>query len=377
MIVRSRCDSKRFQSKVNAYKQEYEEEHERLVGEIARLNFIISDYQKKIFSADAPVTSVQDNQSESSVNIAERTIADLNADKEKMELERSRFQEKNKKLWEQSIAVHREMERINALKKEIESEHKQILDSIMYAKRIQSALLPQDAQVDDLLKEYFIYWQPRDIVSGDFYWMKKVGEKIIIVVADCTGHGVPGAFMSALGISFLNEIILHQHDELKADYVLEEMRRLVKSSLNQTGAADEAKDGMDMSACIYDKVNLKIDYAGANHSMLHYRDGEILEYNGVRNPVGIYLKEKKFETQEIKVLENDVFYLFSDGYLDEFGGELGHKFKKQNFRKLILDMNDRKVSMADQHKEFEATMTNWLGTKYKQIDDILVVGFKA
>ena len=331
-------------------------------------------FSKFLLSLTASSTESTQSKQINAPNDTDLTIADLNADKEKIELERSVLQEKNKKLWELSMTVRKEMERINGLKKEIESEHKQVIDSIFYAKRIQSALLPQTEQLKSLFKDYFIFWRPRDIVSGDFYWMRKIGAKTVIVVADCTGHGVPGAFMSALGISFLNEIILHQH-ELNADSILESMRRLVKSSLNQTGAAEETKDGMDMSVCIYDQSRSVLEFAGANHCLFQFRDGVLFEYDGVHNPVGIYLKEKKFERNEIKVQDNDVFYLFTDGYLDEFGGETGHKFKKQNFRKLIIEMNQEGLNLKDQFNVLGLTMDNWLNDRYKQIDDILVVGF--
>ena len=371
---KKRFSAAKFHSKVEAITNEYKSEINRYKAEIKRQNYVIADYQKR-FINNIPLKGeeIQTNAIEQPQN-SDLTIADMNAEKEKIELERSSWKEKNKKLWDQSIIVHRERDRIDKLKKEIESEHKQVIDSIFYAKRIQSALLPQNEQLRNLFKDIFIFWRPRDIVSGDFYWMRKIGEKIVVVVSDCTGHGVPGAFMSALGISFLNEIILHQH-ELSADSILESMRKLVKLSLHQTGAADEAKDGMDMSVCIYNKETSILEFAGANHSLLLYRKGEIIEFDGIHNPVGIYLKEKKFERQEIKVMEQDTFYMFTDGYLDEFGGESGHKFKKQNFRKLISEMNHGGLDMNSQYNKLATTMDNWLGDKYKQIDDILVVGF--
>ncbi len=371
---------KKLQSNENSIaslKAIYEEENDFFKREINRLNYIVASYKKHGTANEFNQIIAEQNIAQKPINQDSENIQliELTSEKEKLEDEKRKFQEKNKKLWEQSIAIHKEKERIDKLKSEIETRHKEVTDSIKYAKRIQTALIPTTEQINSCLSDYFIFWQPRDIVSGDFYWIEKIENQIIIVAADCTGHGVPGAFMSALGISFLNEIV-NRHKTLTANQILEEMRILVKTSLQQTGSTDEAKDGMDMALCILNLEAGKLYFAGANNPMYQYKNEEINEFDGLRNPIGIYMKEKSFTCHEIEIQKNDVYYLFSDGYCDEFGGPKGDKFKKPNFRKLLIDINKENQTMPQQHKTLKNTMDNWLGDKYKQIDDILVIGFK-
>jgi len=224
------------------------------------------------------------------------------------------------------------------------------------------------------LHDYFILWKPRDIVSGDFYWVKQIGELVVIVVADCTGHGVPGSFMSALGIAFLNEIINRQKI-IRSNEILEEMRLLVKTSLNQEGHAELSKDGMDMALCVLDKKNNRLFFSGANNPLYIYRSGQILEFDSTRNPIGVHLVEKKFNVHEVALESTDVCYLFTDGYTDMMGGVSDKKFTKQRFRNLLIDINIKGLNMEKQKRFLDDTINNWLGEKFKQIDDILVLGF--
>jgi len=282
------------------------------------------------------------------------------------------LEEKNKILQEQ--------------KDKIEAQNKDITDSIMYAQRIQKALLPPNEFFKERLLDYFILFRPRDIVSGDFYWASEKHDKIILAAADCTGHGVPGAFMSMLGISYLNEIVNKYRPEegepMRANVILNQLRQSVKTSLKQTGEDDEAKDGMDMALVIIDKNTNKIQYAGAHNSLFLVRNGELIKYQADRMPVGIHIREKAtFTNHEIEVQSGDAIYMFSDGFVDQFGGEKGKKYMVARFRQLILKIH--KLPMSEQKNLLEEELENWMnyadqkGEIYKQIDDILVIGFRV
>ena len=210
---------------------------------------------------------------------------------------------------------------------EINQKNQEITDSINYASRIQGALLPQKSEMDEYLPEYFILFLPRDIVSGDFYWSSRIGDKIIFTAADCTGHGVPGAFMSMLGVAFLDEIV-NKRRVTQAGLILDELRKEVISALKQTGAHDGTRDGIDMGLCVYDPGTQKLQFSGAYNPMYLLRKGELTEYRGDRMPIGFIDKEgQPFANQVFEIQPGDIVYLFSDGYADQFGGEKGKKLK--------------------------------------------------
>jgi ligand-binding sensor domain-containing protein/serine phosphatase RsbU (regulator of sigma subunit) len=251
--------------------------------------------------------------------------------------------------------------------------NREITDSIMYAQRIQSAVLPDESYISQHLKEYFILFKPRDIVSGDFYWVNSKDSKTIIVAADCTGHGVPGAFMSMLGVSLLNEITSSSKDYSAAD-ILNELRDNVKSTLSQTGKKDEAKDGMDLALCIIDNNNRKAQYAGAYNPLLLVKNGEMIVLKADKMPIGIHIaNEKPFTNNDFIIDKGDVIYMFSDGYADQFGGPENKKFKSCNFRDLLFQNHQK--PMAEQKEILEQVFNSWKGN-YAQIDDILVIGFR-
>ncbi len=258
--------------------------------------------------------------------------------------------------------------------------HKSIMDSIFYARRIQEALLPPDEILSGLLPEYFVLFKPRDIVSGDFYWATEHDGRAILVAADCTGHGVPGAFMSMLGISYLNEIV-NKIDKVEAHIILNELRANVKKSLRQTGKENEAKDGMDIALCIIDYQKMQMEYAGAFNSLYLIRDGELIKYNADRMPIGIYIREKESFTKHIVPLQKgDCFYIFSDGFVDQFGGPKGTKLMTKRFKELLLEnytkpMSEQKQILDKFLQDWQA-YTNEKGEPYRQIDDILVIGVK-
>jgi len=256
----------------------------------------------------------------------------------------------------------------------IDHQNHEITDSIHYARRIQTALLPPDETVDELLKNYFVLYKPRDIVSGDFYWVSTKNNKVILVIADCTGHGVPGAFMSMLGISFLNEIVL-QHQEVSSDLILNSLRNYVIKSLRQTGKMGEPKDGMDISLAIFDFEQHEIQFSGAYNPLYLIRKGKLTQINADKMPIGISDKYKTpFNKELIKFESGDAFYMFSDGYIDQFGGPENQKFKSRTFKELLLTIQDK--NMVEQKEILDKTIEDWRGD-YEQIDDILVFGIRV
>ncbi|MDA3954546.1 MAG: tetratricopeptide repeat protein [Bacteroidales bacterium] len=249
-----------------------------------------------------------------------------------------------------------------------------ITDSIEYAKRIQSALFPQEKFLKNVLSEYFIYMKPKNIVSGDFYWVSEKDDKVIITVSDCTGHGVPGAFMSMLGIAFLNEIV-NKSKNIQANEILEQLRDNIIDSLHQEYGVRGSKDGMDMALCVIDKKTLKMQYSGAYNSVFVIRQSEIHEIKADKMPIGIHAVKvnKGFVNQEFDLEKNDVLYLFSDGYVDQFGGAKGSKFKQRSFKELLVKISEK--SMDDQKKEIKSNMNQWQGD-YSQLDDMMIMGVR-
>ncbi|MCK4664420.1 MAG: tetratricopeptide repeat protein [Bacteroidales bacterium] len=255
----------------------------------------------------------------------------------------------------------------------IEEQKQSITDSIQYASRIQKAVVPSEERANEILPEHFILWRPRDIVSGDFWWMTQKENKVILVAADCTGHGVPGAFMSMLGVSFLNEIV-NQQDIITANVILNQLRTSVKTTLKQKGAEGEAKDGMDIALVVLDVPNMKLQFSGAYNPLYLYRNSELIETKADKNPIGIFIKEKdSFTNHEIELQKGDTFYIFSDGFIDQFGGEKGGKFKTKNFKALLQNMQDK--PMKEQGEILDRTVDEWRGD-IEQIDDIIILGVR-
>jgi serine phosphatase RsbU (regulator of sigma subunit)/Tfp pilus assembly protein PilF len=278
------------------------------------------------------------------------------------------YQEKKRAnilLEEQNIEIKQQRDKIFQQKQEI-------TDSIQYASRIQNAVLPPDSMLNQL-KEHFILYKPRDIVSGDYYWMTLKDNKTIVAAADCTGHGVPGAFMSMLGISFMNEIV-NKSDTTQANEILNHLRSDVIASLGQTGVTGETQDGMDLALCVIDINAMKIQFSGAYNPLYLIRDDELTEYKSDKMPIGIH-KEKNdpFSNHDIKVKKGDALYMFSDGYVDQFGGTRQKKFMTKNFKDLLLRIN--KKSMKEQRDILDKVLMDWMG-EVEQIDDILVMGLR-
>jgi len=259
---------------------------------------------------------------------------------------------------------------------QIAEQKQSIEDSILYASRIQRAILPSHDLAQEILPDYFILFRPRDIVSGDYFWMNKIGGKTIVVAADCTGHGVPGAFMSMLGVSFLNEIVLKENI-VEPHLILNKLRNRVKKTLKQEGKEGEAKDGMDIALVVFDETQKKLYFSGAYNPVLIYRGEELIEIKADRMPIGIYIKEKEsFTLNEFDYQSGDTFYIFSDGYPDQFGGPKGQKFRIKTMKALIASIQDK--PMSEQKEILNKTIEEWMAETegQEQIDDMVVIGVR-
>lgn len=225
----------------------------------------------------------------------------------------------------------------------------------------------------EFIKEHFIFWKPRDIVSGDFYWIRRIDDKIVFAAADSTGHGVPGAFMSMLGISFFNEVVWRRKI-LQPASILNELRKQVKESLQQSGDKNEQKDGMDIALCVYDTQTRSLDYAGAHNPLYLIRNGNLHSYKADRMPVGIHKRETPFSSHHIQLEENDMLYIFSDGYVDQFGDKTNEKFKSKRFKELLLTVTQ--LPAEAQKEQISQTLETWQGAQ-EQVDDILIIGLRV
>ncbi|MCU0474191.1 MAG: tetratricopeptide repeat protein [Bacteroidales bacterium] len=274
--------------------------------------------------------------------------------------------------------LREQKEEIARQKDIVEYQKASITDSIRYAKRIQSAMLPPDDLMKGALQDSFILYLPRDIVSGDFYWLKQISDnRALACAADCTGHGVPGAFMSMLGMSLLSDIINRNFDHIVSGIftpadILDNMRSRVKDALRQSGKEGESRDGMDMAICIIDSGTGKLNYAGAINSVYIVDNGVLTELKGTRNPIGIYPNEISFVNNERVFPKGSMVYLFSDGYYDQIGAD-GGKFLSKNFRKLLSEISHLKA--GEIKEKLLRTHFEWRKDE-EQIDDILVMGIR-
>ena len=333
-------------------------------SEIRRLSTVNSEIQKTAAprAIRVPKTVVSEQN--------EETIA---AEYKKLEIKQQELTDRNKLLWNMSVSIEKERQHIQQLKNEIESQHRAVTSSIQYAKLIQNAVLPSKEILKESFEDVFLFWRPRDIVSGDFYWMKRIGDTVIFTVADCTGHGVPGAFMSMLGVAFLNEICVDFSEITNPAQILEDMRRKVISTLRQTNNIFEQKDGMDMGLCILNLSKMKMQFAGANNGMYHVRGTTLTEYKAVKNPIAIFPKIMPFVNYDVDIQHGDYIYMFSDGYADQFGSD-NRKFTFRRLRELIIDINTKTKVASEQAAILENTLNEWRGER-EQLDDILIGGY--
>ena len=261
---------------------------------------------------------------------------------------------------------------IRSQKDQIERQNKEIKYSFDYAKRIQSTVLPPEDVFKSLFAEHFVFLKPRDIVSGDFYWISQKENKTIITASDCTGHGVPGSLMSMLGITMLHEIV-NEKNFIHSDQILNELRINIARTLKQEGKPGEQKDGMDMALLIYDRTSGELEFSGANNPMYIIRNSKMIEYKGNNMPVAYYDNMDDFTRHSIKLQKDDRVYLFTDGFPDQFGGPEGKKFKYKPFKDLLIEVHER--PMDEQRRILQMVFDEWKGT-LDQIDDVLVMGLR-
>lgn len=328
--------------------------------------------------------------------------------KQQIEIQNAKLQQAYEEISAQRDEITTQRDMVMKQKEFIENQKQEIEDSIRYAKNIQTAVLPSEKLFDKLLNVYsnqavsdnfFIVFYPKDVVSGDFYWATQIKEWLIITVADCTGHGVPGAFMSMLAVSFLNEIV-RKKEIIDPATILNNLRTSIIDALKQTQGEETQKDGLDMSIVTLNTKTNRCVWAGANNPLYLISNNELQTKNNRiipvdtskfstrhskllyeikpdKMPIGIYTKMKDFTNQEIQLHKDDILYLFSDGYADQFGGKNGKKFKYNNFQELLY--SNATYPMKEQGETIKKTLYNWMhygNMVYDQIDDITVVGIK-
>ncbi len=252
-------------------------------------------------------------------------------------------------------------------------QRRELMASLKYASFIQRAVLPDHKYMKNTLKDFFIFHQPRDIVSGDFYYCVRKEEFIVVAAGDCTGHGVPGALMSIMGVSFLNEI-LSIRGAIRSSRILNLLRERVMKAMHQRGHELENKDAIDMSLCVFHPQSRELQYSGANNSLFHVRKKVLTEIKADKMPVGIdAVEENSFTNHTLQLKPGDTVYLFSDGFPDQFGGPEDKKFKYSPFRELIIGISD--LPLEEQQKKLDGVMKEWKGDSF-QVDDILVFGIQ-
>jgi serine phosphatase RsbU (regulator of sigma subunit) len=288
-----------------------------------------------------------------------------------------KFQDENKKLSEKlsdrsyNVMIQKwDLERRNI---SISQQNQEILESLHYAKTIQSAILPKADLIYSIFKDGFVFYKPKDIVSGDFYFLERSENLIYLAVADCTGHGVAGAFMSMVGTSLLKQIILQgKHRDPAA--ILQELNEGIVDALRQKETFSHG--GMDIALCVFDLEHNRLEFAGANRPLILIRRFEMESIRPDKLPIGGFFPEenRKFSKQVLNIEKGDRIYLYSDGYADQFGGTDGKKIMTRKFKDLILSIHDS--PMRSQEQTLENFFENWRG-RYEQVDDVLVLGIQV
>jgi serine phosphatase RsbU (regulator of sigma subunit)/HAMP domain-containing protein len=277
------------------------------------------------------------------------------------------------KVKERTEEVVKQKDEIETQNQRLEELYKDVTDSIRYAKRLQYSILPPAERMAEICPNSFVLFRPKDIVSGDFYWFEQYGGKSYCSAVDCTGHGVPGAFMSLVGANGLNAAVQEHHTN-KPSKILDELNSFVVDTLNKTNEDNDVRDGMDLSLIAINYEKLELEYAGANNPLYIIRDGEIIIIKADKLAIGSFEPgTKNYKNELIKLQKNDQIYLFSDGYADQFGGHKGKKFLYKPFREELLRVH--LMEPEQQRLELEKTIESWQG-EYAQVDDILVIGIR-
>ena len=265
------------------------------------------------------------------------------------------------------------LEFIEVQKFELELKDKNITDSLIYAQRIQEALLPSETYFRKHFADSFILFKPKNIVSGDFYWIGEKGEKVFIVAADCTGHGVPGALMSMIGLKIIEKTINEDNIEIPSRILAVMNKGLEKTFSREKNIGTIIRDGMDIGLCVIDRKSKKLEYAGAFFPLYLIREGNLIEIAADKIIIGMNHEELPYTDHEIDLLDDDIFYIFSDGYVDQFGGSENKKFMYRRFRYLLMTIHNFPVN--DQKAILEENIKTWMGV-HEQIDDMMVIGFR-
>jgi len=365
---------------------------ERIVAkrtvEIKEKNVVLEEQKNDIleknavlFQQNEEIQAQAENMKEINNMLVEQN-EEINQQKEEMHTINDQLTETNEELNNQT-------QELNKQHRLVVQQKNNITRSITYARRIQNAILPKEDLIELILPQNFIFYKPRDIVSGDFYFIKQVRNFTIIAVADCTGHGVPGAFMSMLGIATLNEIIRNE-ETITASKILNELRKQIKSALQQSGASGEQQDGMDIALCIINLETMELNFAGAYNPCLIFRkienqqlsmdnaalssvDYQLSILDADRMPVGIYLKERPFSEHTFQLKSGDTFYIYSDGYFSQFGGERKLPMKSKRFKDILKEICN--LPMSEQKEILERKFNEWK-TFESQTDDVLVMGIR-
>lgn len=282
-----------------------------------------------------------------------------------------KLQEKNRTISLQKDEIEKQRDLAAAQRDQIAYQKKHITDSIMYAKRIQTALIPSLELFSDKL-EHFVLYKPLAIVSGDFYWVCTLGNLQVIISADCTGHGVPGAFMSMLGVTMLNEIVIGKHITMP-DQIIDHLRRGIIKSLKQVAEEDSVKDGMDISVCAVDFENSLLWFSGANNPLYLVRGGELMHYRADKMPVAIHYRMDPFTLHRIELQKGDMFYIFSDGFADQFGGPKQKKFMSMKLKETLVSLSG--TPMLQQGERLNEIFESWKGES-PQVDDVIMIGVR-
>lgn len=277
------------------------------------------------------------------------------------------------KVEERTAEVVRQKEELEDQKHKIEELYTDVTDSIRYAKRLQESILPSREMITRLMPESFVLYKPKDIVSGDFYWFEKSKNKVLFAAVDCTGHGVPGAFMSLVGSNGLNAAVKEHQLDQPAE-ILGDLHRQALATLNQDNKEGSMRDGMDMALCALDTEKMQLEYAGAYNPLYLVRNGEIIQTKADKFPIGGEDDSREFTNHTIQLEKGDSIYVFSDGFADQFGGEKGKKFMYSRFRELLIEIQPK--NMDEQEKTLDETIENWKAS-YEQVDDILVIGVRV
>lgn len=287
--------------------------------------------------------------------------------------ENERFLEE--KVRQRTAEVVKQKEEIDQQKEQLEEYFLQVTDSIKYAQKIQEAILPPESYVRKLLPDSFIFYRPKDIVSGDFYWLGEAEDRVYFAAVDCTGHGVPGAFMSIVGYNQLKQAVITTNGGSPAE-ILDHLNIGVSETLHQKDENSTSKDGMDVAICSLNHKTKELQYAGAFNPLYLLRDGKIVQTKGDKFPIGSFLDgaTPNFTNHKLQLLEGDILYIFSDGYADQFGGPRGKKMMYKKFRDTLIANSQKDLSV--QKDLLRDHLYDWMGEE-EQVDDILVIGVKV